>query len=89
METSILILTGRKKEEYGKKVRVISVLSYQLSVPLQSGGLTSGIFSFFIPLKGEAHTHNLSVKHPQLIEETQIHNGMLILPFCLNFIGCF
>ncbi|WP_375340648.1 hypothetical protein [Okeania sp. SIO2B9] len=53
------------------------------------GGLTSGIFSFFIPLKGEAHTHNLSVKHPQLIEETQIHNGMLILPFCLNFIGCF
>ena len=41
----------------------LSVISYQLLVPLaKARGLTSGIFSFFIPLKGEAHTHNFSVK---------------------------
>ena len=40
----------------------LSVISYQLSVPLaEARGLSSGIFSFFIPLKGEAHTHNFSV----------------------------
>ena len=52
------------EEKAGHRVESfqLSVISYQLSVPLaEARGLSSGIFSFFIPLKGEAHTHNFSV----------------------------
>ncbi|MDJ0515580.1 MAG: hypothetical protein QNJ74_04715 [Trichodesmium sp. MO_231.B1] len=46
----------------------VSLLSEELrnSVPLaEASGLTSGIVSFFIPLKREASDHNFSVKEQE------------------------